>query len=387
MKAERRIIAGQAAWVMANGQVELAVTELGGQMAPVTFCRDSARPIRPYFISPWQAEKGKKLKIDEPVVRPLRGDFFCLPFGAPGVCRGVKHVCHGEPATGKWKLGGLAIEGNTTRLTMTMRTRALPGKVTKHLRLVDGHNVVYCQHVLEGFSTTAPLGHHAMLAVPDKPGSLRIATSPFKLGMTNPTDFDDPSIGHYQSLAVNAKFTSLAKVPLKWKDPAVGDCSRHPVRTGFTDLLGLWARSTKAPAWTTATIQDEGFMWFSLKDPAMLPATVMWISNRGRHSSPWNGRNRCLGLEDVCAFFANTAAESVGRNQLNAMGIPTAVKLTRSRPTVVNHIQGVVKVPKGFECVKTASFAPGKVTFTSITGKKVTAPVCHEFLTTGQMLA
>jgi len=117
----------------------------------------------------------------------------------------------------------------------------------------------------------------------------------------------------------------------------------------------------------------------------MLPATVMWISNRGRHSSPWNGRNRCLGLEDVCAYFANTAAESVGRNQINAMGIPTAVKLSKARPTVVNHIQGVVKVPRGFKCVRTAKFAPGEVTFTSITGKKVTAPVRHEFLSTGQL--
>jgi len=96
MKAKQRVIAGQASLVMGNGQVELAVTELGGQMAPVTFYRDSARPVRPYFISPWQ---GEKVKIDEPVVRPLRGDFFCMPFGAPGICRGVRHVCHGEPAT------------------------------------------------------------------------------------------------------------------------------------------------------------------------------------------------------------------------------------------------------------------------------------------------
>ena len=382
MKAKRRVIAGQPSWVLANRQVELAVTELGGHMAPVTFHRDSASRVQPYYISPWQ---GEKVKLDEPVLAPLRGDFFCMPFGAPGVWRGVRHICHGEPATGKWTMGGVAVDGRVARLTMTMRTSALPGKVTKRLSLVDGHNVVYCQHVLEGFSAPAPLGHHATLALPDSPGALRVATSPFKLGMTNPTPFGDPAIGHYQSLAVNRKFTRLDKVPLVWKDPAVGDCSRHPVRMGFTDLLGLWARSADGPAWTTATVQDEGFMWFSLKDPAMLPATLLWIANRGRHSSPWNGRNRCLGLEDVCAYFANTAAESAGPNQLNAMGIPTVVKLSKSRPTVVNHIQGVVKVPKGFECVRTASFAPGTVMFTSVTGKKVTAPVCHEFLTTGQL--
>ena len=382
MKAKRIVIAGQPSWVLANRQVELAVTELGGHMAPVTFYRDSAGPVQPYFISPWQ---GENVKLDEPVLVPLRGDFFCMPFGAPCVWRGVRHVCHGEPATGKWTPGGVEVRGPVARLTMTMRTKSLPGKVTKRLGLRDGHNVVYCQHVLEGFSAQVPLGHHPMLALPDSPGAMRVATSPFKLGMTNPTPFGDPAIGHYQSLATNRKFTRLDKVPLVWKDPAFGDCSRLPARTGFTDLLGLWARQADGPAWTTATVQNAGFMWFALKDPAMLPATLLWIANRGRHSSPWNGRNRCLGLEDVCGFFANGAAESAGANQLSAMGIATVVKLSRSAPTAVNHIQGVVKVPNGFDCVRTASFAPGKVTFTSVTGKKVTAPVCHEFLTTGQL--
>jgi hypothetical protein len=382
MKAKRKVIAGQPSWVLANRQVELAVTELGGHMAPVTFHRDSPGPVQPYFISSWQ---GEKVKLDEPVLVPLRGDFFCLPFGAPDVWHGVRHVCHGEPATGKWTMGGVAVEGRVARLTMTMQTVAMPGKVTKRLSLIDGHNVVYCQHVLEGFSTQAPLGHHATLALPDRPGALRVATSPFKLGMTNPTPFGDPAIGHYQSLAINRKFIRLDKVPLMWKEPAFGDCSRLPSRTGFTDLLGVWARHAKTPAWTTATVQDEGFLWFSLKDPAMLPATLLWISNRGRHSFPWDGRNLCLGLEDVCAYFANTPAESAERNMLNNMGIETVVKLSKSRPTTVNYIQGVVKVPPGFECVRTVNFGPGTVMFTSVTGKNVTAPVCHEFLATGQL--
>ena len=228
-----------------------------------------------------------------------------------------------------------------------MKTKALPGKITKRLGLVEDHNVVYCQHILEGYSTALPLGHHALLAVGNRHGSLRVATCPFRLGMTNPTPFGDPEIGHYQSLAINRKFTKLDSVPLEWRQPATGDCSQFPVRTGYTDLLAVWARETKTPAWTTATNEDQGYMWFSLKDPNILPATVMWISNRGRHSSPWNGRNRCLGLEDVCAYFANTAAESAGKNQINDMEIPTTVPLVKSRPTVVNYHPGRGEDPQG----------------------------------------
>jgi hypothetical protein len=51
----------------------------------------------------------------------------------------------------------------------------------------------------------------------------------------------------------------------------------------------------------------------------------------------------------------------------------------------VNYIQGVAKVPAGFDVVKTAEFKPGEVTFTSASGQKVTIPVRHEFLKTGKL--
>ena len=382
MKPKRRTIDDRKSWIMANKQVRLAVTKLGGHMAPVRFCRDTKQPVQPYYVSPWQGE-GKK--IDDPVLVPLRGDFFCLPFGAPSEYKGVGHCCHGEPATRKWKCKSLTTTGDVTCLTLTMKTKALPGKVTKNLRLIAGQNAVYCQHVLEGYSGRTSLGHHATLAVPEKEGSLRVATGPFRLGMTNPDVVGDPAVGHYQSLALGGRFKKLTEVPLLWKDPAVGDCTSFPTRRGFTDLLGVFAKADAGWAWTTATVREAGYLWYSLKDPAVLPATLLWISNRGRHSSPWNGRNRCLGLEDVCGYFANGLADSVKKNALNEEGIDTAVRLTPKKPTVVNYIQGVAKVPAGFDCVESAELAPGQVTFTSVTGKKVTTEVCHEFLGSGEL--
>ena len=382
MKAQQKRIAGQPCWVFGNEQVEVAVTELGGHMAPVTFRRDSRSPVQPYYISPWQEEG---LPVDDPVLVPLRGDFFCMPFGAPSTHRGKAYACHGDPATRKWTGTGVEASGGVTRLTLTMKTKDLPGKITKRLALVDGHNVVYTQHVLEGYSGRTSLGHHATLAVPEAEGALRVATAPFRLGMTNPTPVGDPAIGHYQSLAIGGEFTSLKKVPLLWKDPKAGDCTAFPTRLGYTDLLGVFPRPHKTPAWTTATNQAAGYLWFSLKDAAVLPATLFWISNRGRHNVPWNGRNRCLGLEDVCGYFANGLAESVRKNALSAAGIPTAVRLSPKRPTTIHYIEGVAPVPRGFQCVRTASFAPGAVTFTSVTGKKVTAAVRHDFLADGAL--
>lgn len=63
----------------------------------------------------------------------------------------------------------------------------------------------------------------------------------------------------------------------------------------------------------------------------------------------------------------------------------TALTLRADQPTAVNYIQGVVKIPAGFENVQSLEFAPGAVTFISTTGQRVTAPVRHEFLKTGRL--
>jgi hypothetical protein len=375
---------GQPAWVLRNAEVELTLTQQGGHMAPVTFYRGTSRPVQPYYISPWQEEN---VRPETPVLVPLRGDFFCAPFGGNAEpYRGEQHTPHGEPATARWSFERAGKSGSITAITVSMQTRVRPGKVTKRLMLVDGQNVVYSQNVLEGFTGEMPLGHHATLAVPEEAGALRISTSPFRFGMTAPGVFSDPGNREYQSFAAGKRFQDLRRVPLAWKKPATGDASSFPQRTGYTDLLAVFSKPRRGePSWTAAANPQAGYLWFSLKDPEVLPSTVFWIANRGRHGSPWNGRNRCLGLEDVCAYFAEGLVPSVTPNELNKAGIPTAVKLSPSRPTVINYIQGVVKIPADFDRVKKATFEPGQVTFTSVSGKVVTAPVNHDFLKTGRL--
>lgn len=377
----------QPCYVIGNKQVEVAVTENGGHMAPVTFYRDSDKPLKPYYVSPWQDEKPSEMPV--PVLVPLRGDFFCMPFGGNSdEVSGEKHPPHGEIAGAKWKPLGTKKAGDVTTLTMAIDTKIRRGRVTKELSLVDSQNVVYTKHTIEGFAGRVPLGHHATLAMPEQVETVRLAASPFRFGMTYPGTFSDPKQREYQSLLPNSKWTSLEKVPVAWKGEADADLTKLPARQGFADLIQLvnepWEK-TNGPAWMTATFTDSNYVWFSLKDPAVLSTTVFWIENHGRHGHPWNGRNNCLGLEDVTAHFADGLKASMEGNILSKEGVPTAVELKSDKPTTVNYIQGVVKVPEGFEMVKTLEFSPGQVTFVSTAGKKVTAPVRHEFLKTGNL--
>ncbi len=379
MKAEENIISGQSSWIVENGNVRLALTRKGGHMAPVFFYSDTKSPVQPYYINPWAEEK---IKLPAPVLEPLRGDFFCMPFGAVNDYKNESHDVHGEPAAGTWKTPKLTGGQDAVHFSVTMNTKTRPGTITKNIILKEGHNAVYIEHLLEGYSGKMTLGHHPTLALPGEEGGMRISTGPILFGYTAPRPKDALVYAgeEYYALAPNVKFSSLKKVPTVWKEVPFADCSAFPLREGFVDIIGIAAKPGPKPHWTAAVVPSGEFLWFSLKNPTVLPVTVFWMANKGRHGSPWNGRNRCIGLEDICGYLAQGLTESAKKNPLSAEGVPTAVTLSPSKPLSVRHIQGVVKVPKKFDRVSKVRFDKGSLAFGSESGAVVEAPVDWDFL-------
>ena len=384
-RIETVVAHSQPSFLLANDQVRLSVTEVGGHMAPVKFFADSKSPIEPYYISPWQDEP--KTEMPAPVLNSLRGDFFCMPFGGNAdTVDGEKHPPHGEIAGSKWKAISVEDVGDVTTLTLEFETQIRKGTVTKQLSLVKGHNVVYSKHTIEGFAGRVPLGHHSTLAMPEKEGSVHLASSKIRFGMTCPGVFSDPKKGEYQALLPGVQWTDLTKVPVLAQDAPDADLSKLPARYGYADLVQLVNDPAgDQPAWMTATFTDAGYVWFSLKDPKVLASTVFWMENHGRHGHPWNGRNNCLGLEDVTSHFADGLAPSMAENVLSKQGVPTTLELKVDAPTVVNYIQGVARVPADFDRVVTMEFGTGEITLVSPDGKRITVPVNHQFAKTGKV--
>lgn len=382
-QGENKVIRdGQPSWLLQSDQVELAITELGGHMAPVTFYRKEKSPVQPYHISPWQNEEHQ---YPVPVLVPLRGDFFCMPFGGNSdAYRDQSHPPHGETAGSTWNLVSATKKGDINTLTLELATTVRVGKVTKQLQLVEGQNVVYSTHRIKGFTGPTSIGHHATLRMPDTEGAFKISHSPIQFGLTNPTQFSDPAKGEYQQLAIGQRFQSLTAVPSRFKDAPDVDVSRLPQKTGYADLVMIFSEPTgDQPAWLTAVRADEGWLWFSMKDPKVLAGTVFWLENRGRHQLPWFGRNNCVGLEDVTAYFADGLKASAEENEVSKQGIPTSIDL--GGDFTVRYIQGVVKIPQGFSEVANLEFGQGKATFISTTGQRVEVPVAHEYLQNGTL--
>jgi len=367
-----RTVLNQPSWRLASKDVEAFVTAQGGHLSPVTFDRGN-RKIQPYSVAPWAGEK-----VDRSVptiVRILRGDFFCMPFGGNDApYRGEQHPVHGETANAKWRLESLEETNGRTCLNLSLNTRIRRGRVDKRITLIDGHNALYCKHVISGASGLMNIGHHATLKFPDSPGSGVTSTSPFKLGQVFPEPVEDPAQGGYSTLEPGAFFKTLTRVPTITGEQA--DLSRYPARRGSEDLVQILSDPDVDVAWTAVTFPKQRYVWFALKDPRVLTGTILWISNGGRHYAPWNGRHlNVMGLEEVTSYFHIGLSASARKNPFTAKGYRTAVQLKPDRPLAVNYIMAVASVPAGFDRVKRIGVRPDKVTLTAGSGRRVAVPL------------
>ncbi len=345
-----RTIAGAPSWTFASDRVEASLTCHGGHLAPVRF-RTARGVVQPFAIAPWSGEQLPPGTA--PVLHQLRGDFFCAPFGGSvRQWRGERHPAHGETATKRWEFVAHNTTPSSVEFVARLRTKIRAGEVIKRISLRRGETNLYCRHELHDFTGPLSLGHHAMLAFPEKNGPGQIHLSPWHEGRVCPRPFETPEMGGYSALKTGARFHRLSRVPLA--DGGMADLSQYPARAGFDDLVMVSSRARASRlAWITVTFPKAGWLWFTIKDPRTLASTILWHSNGGRHYPPWNGRHRrVLGLEEVTSYFHFGLAESAAPNPLSKAGIPTVLRLRRDRVTTISTIMGVVALPRRFDRLK-----------------------------------
>ena len=343
-------------------------------MGPVRF-RVGKRWIEPFTIAPWAEEKVDR-SIPQ-VIQVMRGDFFCMPFGGnEEIYKAENHPVHGETANGTWELESIS----PGHIHLSMRTSVRTGKVDKKITLIPDQTAIYSQHIISGMEGPMSLGHHPILSAPEGV-TARLSLSPFCFGQVAPGILEDPAKGGYSHLKAGAHFSSLQRVPTmdgKWIDLSV-----YPANDGYEDLILMASKPTLPFAWTALTIPEKGYIWFSLKDPRVLPSTIFWMSNGGRHYAPWNGRHRrAIGLEEVVANFHLGLAQSARSNPLKRAGIATSVKLNKQNSLVVNYIMAVAEMPRGFDIVKNIypSADGNSVRITSKSGRSISVGLDIAFL-------
>lgn len=360
-------IQGQESWKVSSPSVEAFVSRTGGMVGPVRFMVDG-RSIEPFSVAPWSEED---LSNEPPLIRALRGDFFCMPFGhGPDPYLGETHPIHGEAANGEWQFDSL--HGSTLDLVFECKIR--PCKVYKTVRCGDG--VIYQKNTVLGLSGPMSYGTHAMVQF-RSPGL--IGTNKVDKCQVFPGKFENPGAGGYSSLREGEEFDDLSRAPLA--TGGTTDLTSYPARAGFEDLVQYSVSNTDPLGWATVTFPQEGYVYFQIKNLSVLASTVLWFSHGGRHYAPWNGRHRnVLGIEEVTSYFHLGLRGSVMPNPLASRGVATFRDFHPGEPLDVRTIQGVCAIPDGFDKVVHVVATGAGLVLVSESGARVEVPVDVMFL-------
>jgi hypothetical protein len=158
MRAALRNHLGQPSWAISNDCVQAKITELGGMLGPVTFALGN-RTVEPLAIAPWRNES---LPPGSPgVMRAMRGDFFCLPFGFDSESASSVPP-HGFTANDRWRLHDQEQNDAITRLSLTM-SQPDGVRIEKTIGLRTGQTALYVSHTLHGLTGRQSFGHHPIL--------------------------------------------------------------------------------------------------------------------------------------------------------------------------------------------------------------------------------
>lgn len=327
---------GTECWGLKNEAVSLSVSSAGAMLAPAEF-RLQDRVVSPYAMAPWRPDE---VAAELPVLlKVLRGDFFCLPFGPQ-----ENGDPHGAPANAEWQ----RVDGENACLHLVLEAADSGARIERRIALRDGQTAIYYEHRISGLEGEWSYGNHPILdCSAQAAGSVRLSVSPFRWGSVYQGVFSEPENGEYQALKPGARFSDLREVPMA--NGGVADLTRFPARQGFEDLVMMVseAASDEQPfAWSAACF--DGYLWFALKNPADFPSTLFWLSNGGRHGGPWNGRHLGrIGIEEVCSHFCDSVDDS-RRSELTGEGIPTTRKFSKDERVSLRIVQAVTAVPAGF---------------------------------------
>ena len=363
------LVHGEPSWKLTLDRVSLWITCRAAHLAPVEF-RLGERTVSPYALAPWMPDE-----VDAslpPLLTVLRGDFLCFPFGPQ-----KSAPPHGVSANAEWKI----VAGGDDRLHLGLEDPDSGGWLEKIVILREGETAVYCEHRISGVEGRYSYGNHPVIDFSTlADGEGRVSVSPFRWGSVYRGLFSNPFNREYGALKPSATFTDLREVPLLSGEAT--DLTRYPARQGFDDLVMMHAEPPTAEqpfAWSAAVL--DGYVWFSLKNPADFPSTLLWISNGGRHGAPWNGRHLGrMGIEEVCSYFADPVDIS-RTDPLAAEGVPTTRHFRKDETVSLRIAQAVAAVPEKFGRVTSIVPAgPGKVVITGESGSTVGSAIDWQFV-------
>ncbi|MFP6561248.1 hypothetical protein WJ542_23520 [Paraburkholderia sp. B3] len=281
-------------WTLAWAHGEATVQALGGMLAPVRFDLGPGHSVTPFRPAPW----GDDARWPG-LLRALRGEWPCLPFGMARAPRGLPAGFETRDAADGWDHGYGAnhlwrcMEQTAHRLTLAIDYPA-EADIESLERTIDADPdapaLVVSVTVRARRPVVLPFALHPTFAVPAE--GIEVLACPHRRIHGYPVA-PEPGVSRVVS---NSTFASLAALPT-----ATGplDATRLPLQEKTEELLQMEGCEPPFVVRYPAQRADVLLDW----DPAALPDALLWISNGGRAHEPWSGRHFALGVEPANSFF------------------------------------------------------------------------------------
>ncbi len=354
-------------WIIRNNKVKVGVTDRCGFLEPVVFTING-REISPLSIAPWDNEKHDS--SIPPMLRWLRNDFFCAPFGDSDFLQDEPRP-HGASANDVWSLLNLT----NGKIELELSKKIMGAKVKKIISIIEDQSVIYEDHIFEGGKGKIPVGHHLMLKAEEL---LLLGFSKWIYGGTPPSPIESNDESGRSLLMYPQKFDNLGEVKLS--NGEIIDLTVFPSMTNHEDLLMLVSDVTQPFAWSTAVSKNAGWVFFALKPPGVLRNTVLWFSNGGRFYPPFSGRHRnVIGIEETASFFHLGHKASIDKNFLNENGIKTFIELNGGT-FHVRYLFGFAHIPNSFSKVQSIEATDDGINIIDANGKEVFTKVNLNFI-------
>lgn len=281
----------------AHGRVE--VQRLGAMVGPVVFRAPGRVDFAPMHVAPWAGEPG----TDElpAILRRLRGEWPCVPFGRvdpvadlpPGwtALRPGDEWGHGYGSHHAWSW-----VPTDDPLALCLSLPYPPGSAVH--RLTRTISAVADSPALD-ISLRVEVRRRCRLPVALHP-TVRLDLGSLALRVPHRGEcLSYPVCTHpdVSRLQLDARFASLSRAPTA--EGREIDLSRYPQAVDSEELVQVL--DVTGPV--ELDYLEQGWTLELAWDLASLPDVMLWVSHRGRHHAPWNGRHLALGVEPLNSVF------------------------------------------------------------------------------------
>jgi hypothetical protein len=314
-----------------RGQAE--IQRLGGMVGPLTLVLEDGRAVSPLAVAPWGDDQGADYAALPPLLQRLRGEWPCVPFGAPEPPEGLPQAWrpaakvaagadfHGFSSHNPWQIA--AQDEGAVTLAIDYPEDHPVARLERRIAGVPGQAALDLSLTIHARRAAAvPLALHPVFRLPQTPGAARLDPGPFAEGRSFPLPVE-PGVSR---LTPDARFQTLVQVPAGQGTLAL---DRLPLEGRTEELVQLCGTTGRV----TLANDEEGYAATLDYDAAVFPSTMLWLSNRGRSAYPWKNRFLGLGIEPVRAAF--DLGPDVGADPANPIaraGFPTALEIAPGRP-------------------------------------------------------